>query len=78
MVVGRLHHRVGPSAYFSEFLQEHSKESITPLALPSLTNAGLPNHIIQRRQPSGHRRESITVGLRWIVEATDNWLSNQG
>ena len=44
-----------------------------------LTTAGLTDHIIQRRrQPGDHRPKSITLGLRWIVEATNSWLSNYG
>ena len=37
------------------------------------------DHVIQRRrQPGDHRPKSITLGLRWIVEATNSWLSNYG
>jgi hypothetical protein len=44
-----------------------------------LVDAGLADHIIQRRrQPGDHRPKSITLGLRWIVEATNSWLSNYG
>lgn len=44
-----------------------------------LIDAGLPDHVIQRRrQPGDHRPKSITLGLRWIVEATNSWLSNYG
>jgi transposase len=44
-----------------------------------LTDAGLDDHIIQRRrQPGDHRPKSITLGLRWIVEASNSWLSNYG
>ena len=41
--------------------------------------AGLDDHVIQRRcQPGDHRPKTITLGLRWIVEATNSWLSNCG
>lgn len=44
-----------------------------------LIEAGLPDHVIQRRrQPGDTRPKSITLGLRWIVEATNSWLSNYG
>ncbi len=44
-----------------------------------LMDAGLDDHVIQRRrQPGDHRPKSITLGLRWIVEATNSWLSNYG
>jgi transposase len=44
-----------------------------------LTDAGLPDHVIQRRrEPGDERPKSITLGLRWIVEATNSWLSNYG
>ena len=44
-----------------------------------LIEAGLPDHVIQRRrQPGDHRPKTITLGLRWIVEATNSWLSNYG
>ena len=44
-----------------------------------LADAGLDDHVIQRRrQPGDHRPKSITLGLRWIVEATNSWLSNYG
>ncbi len=44
-----------------------------------LIDAGLADHVIQRRrQPGDHRPKSITLGLRWIVEATNSWLSNYG
>jgi hypothetical protein len=44
-----------------------------------LIDAGLPDHVIQQRhQPSDHRPKTITIGLRWIVEATNSWLSNYG
>ena len=42
-----------------------------------LTAAGLDDHVIQRRhQPGDHRPKTVTLGLRWIVEATNSWLSN--
>ena len=44
-----------------------------------LIEAGLDDHVIQRRrQPGDHRPKSITLGLRWIVEAANSWLSNYG
>jgi len=44
-----------------------------------LVTAGLADHVIQhRRQPGDHRPKTITLGLRWIVEATNSWLSNYG
>jgi transposase len=44
-----------------------------------LVAAGLHDHVIQRRrQPGDQRPKSITLGLRWIVEATNSWLSNYG
>ena len=44
-----------------------------------LIDAGLPDHVIQRRrQPGDARPKSITLGLRWIVEAANSWLSNYG
>ncbi len=44
-----------------------------------LLDAGLPDHVIQRRrQPGDTRPKTITLGLRWIVEATNSWLSNYG
>jgi hypothetical protein len=44
-----------------------------------LIAAGLEDHVIQRRrQPGDHRPKSITLGLRWILEATNSWLSNYG
>ena len=44
-----------------------------------LVETGLPDHVIQRRNKPGDRRpKQITLGLRWIVEATNSWLSNYG
>jgi transposase len=44
-----------------------------------LTDAGLVDHVIQRRrQPGDTRPKPLTLGLRWIVEATNSWLSNYG
>jgi hypothetical protein len=44
-----------------------------------LFDAGLPDHVIQRRrQPGDTRPKSITLGLRRIVEAANSWLSNYG
>jgi transposase len=44
-----------------------------------LDDAGLNDHIIQRRRKPGDTRpKTITLGLRWIVEATNSWLSNYG
>ena len=37
------------------------------------------DHVIQRRgtkRPA--KKQPITLGLRWIVEATNSWLSNYG
>jgi len=44
-----------------------------------LAAAGLTDHVIQhRRQPGDTGPKTITLGLRWIVEATNSWLSNYG
>lgn len=44
-----------------------------------LIDAGLSDHVIQRhRQPGDSRPTTITLGLRWIVEATNSWLSSYG
>lgn len=45
-----------------------------------LNAAGLDDLVIQRRrQPSdGDRPMPMRLGLRWIVEATNSWLSNFG
>ena len=44
-----------------------------------LTDAGLDDHVIQRRRQPGDRRpKQLTLGLRWIVEAANSWLSNYG
>jgi transposase len=44
-----------------------------------LRAARLDDHVIQRRrQPGDTRPKTITLGLRWIVEATNSWLSNYG
>lgn len=44
-----------------------------------LTDAGLDDHVIQRRRlPGDTRPKTITLGLRWIVEAANSWLSNYG
>lgn len=44
-----------------------------------LIDAGLADHVIQRRRNRGdHRPKTITFGLRWIVEAANSWLSNYG
>ena len=41
--------------------------------------AGLTDHVIQRRRKPGDTRpKTITLGLRWIVEAANSWLSNYG
>ena len=45
-----------------------------------LNTAGLDDFVIQRRrQPGdGDRPMPMRLGLRWIVEATNSWLSNFG
>jgi transposase len=44
-----------------------------------LADAGLDDHVIQRRrQPGDTTPTPIRLGLRWIVEATNSWLSNYG
>jgi len=44
-----------------------------------LTDAGLTDHVIQRRrQPGDDQPKLLTLGLRWIVEAANSWLSNYG
>jgi transposase len=44
-----------------------------------LANAGLDDHIIQRRRtPGDTATKTLRLGLRWIVEATNSWLSNYG
>lgn len=48
-----------------------------PKTRRQLIDAGLPDRVIQlRRQPGDTRPKSITLGLRWIVEAANSWLSN--
>jgi len=50
-----------------------------PTIRHQLREAGVPDHVIQRRrQPGDHRPKTITLGLRWIVEATNSGLSNYG
>jgi transposase len=44
-----------------------------------LINAGLGDHVIQpRRQAGDTTPKPLRLGLRWIVEATNSWLSNYG
>lgn len=44
-----------------------------------LDAAGLTDHVIQHRKKKGDTRpKTLTLGLRWIVEATNSWLSNYG
>lgn len=44
-----------------------------------LADAGLEDHVIQRRrEPGDTAPKSLRLGLRWIVEATNSWLSNYG
>ena len=44
-----------------------------------LAEAGLVDHIIQRRSTPGETgTKPLQLGLRWIVEATNSWLSNYG
>jgi len=45
-----------------------------------LNDAGLADLVIQRRRKPGetHRPMPMRLGLRWIVEATNSWLSNYG
>ena len=50
-----------------------------PKIRAQLTAAGLDDHVIQRRRQPGDRRpKTLTLGLRWIVEAANSWLSNYG
>jgi len=50
-----------------------------PKIRAELTAAGLADHVIQRRrQPGDTRPKTLTLGLRWIVEAANSWLSNYG
>lgn len=45
-----------------------------------LTELGVTDHLIQRRnqKPVDGKKPPLTLGLRWIVEATNSWLSNYG
>jgi len=45
-----------------------------------LNDAGLHDLVIQRRRrpQDGDRPLPMRLGLRWIVEATNSWLSNYG
>jgi transposase len=44
-----------------------------------LIDVGLVDHIIQRRRAPGETGpKTLRLGLRWIVEATNSWLSNYG
>jgi transposase len=45
-----------------------------------LCDAGLDDHVIQKRRKPGAvaRPQPLRLGLRWIVEATNSWLSNYG
>lgn len=44
-----------------------------------LTDAGLADHVIQRRKRTGDSTpQPLRLGLRWIVEAANSWLTNYG
>lgn len=50
-----------------------------PKIRSQLDDAGLADHCIQRRrQPGDTAPKTLTLGLRWIVEAANSWLSNYG
>jgi transposase len=45
-----------------------------------LMDAGIVDAVIQRRgtKVPGAKKQPLTLGLRWIVEATNSWWSNYG
>ncbi len=45
-----------------------------------LNDLGVTDHLIQRRnhKPVDGKKPPLTLGLRWIVEATNSWFSNYG
>lgn len=50
-----------------------------PAVRRQLAEAGIADASIQRRRTSAHRpRSPNRLGLRWIVESTNSWLSNYG
>ena len=48
--------------------------------LARLADAGIVDAVIQKRgtKDPGVKKQPIRLGLRWIVEATNSWLSNYG
>jgi transposase len=50
-----------------------------PKIRQQLSDAGLVDHVIQRRRgPDDPGPKTLRLGLRWIVEAANSWLSNYG
>ena len=50
-----------------------------PAVRRQLAEAGIQDASIQRRRTPAHRpRSPNRLGLRWIVESTNSWLSNYG
>jgi transposase len=51
-----------------------------PVVRAQLAEIGLDELDIQRRgtKTPGVKKQPLTLGLRWIVEATNSWLSNYG
>jgi transposase len=51
----------------------------TPRSAANSSTPGLDDHVIQRRrQPGDHRPKTITLGLRWIVEAANSGCRTTG
>jgi transposase len=50
-----------------------------PVIRRMLTDANLGDHVIQRRKKAGETKpQPMRLGLRWIVEAANSWLTNYG
>ena len=49
-----------------------------PAVRQQLAGIGIQDACIQRRAPSTGQRRPNGLGLRWIVESTNSWLSNYG
>ncbi|WP_420618473.1 IS5 family transposase [Candidatus Poriferisocius sp.] len=49
-----------------------------PAVRRQLKALGIADACIQRRTPNTGPRRPLTLGLRWIVESTNSWLSNYG